>query len=146
MRLRYFASVEDAIPRCPNCRPIAMPRFITSWATGFLSQSCSYGKPLGSKDLAIFESGFRLLMSDVCTLPKITNLSSLILHFRYFPEKTDAVTWLIYSSLRTSIREGSRSRSRSKSRSKRKYSTGLWLANIWRYKGKRGLRIKEKDL
>jgi hypothetical protein len=62
---------------------------------------------------------------------------------------------LIYSSLRTSIRgeRRSRSRSRSKGRSRRKRSTGLRLANIWRYRGRRGLwikrtylRIKKKDL
>jgi hypothetical protein len=58
---------------------------------------------------------------------------------------------LIYSSLRTSIR-GER-RSRSRSRSGRKRGTGLRLANIWRYRGRRGLqikrtylRIKKKDL
>jgi hypothetical protein len=59
---------------------------------------------------------------------------------------------LIYSSLWTSIRGESRSRSRSRSRgrsrgrSRRKRSTGLRLANIWRYGGRGGLRIKRTYL
>jgi hypothetical protein len=53
---------------------------------------------------------------------------------------------LIYSSLRTSIIGGSRSRSRGRGRSRRRRGAGLRLANIWRYRGRRGLRIKRAYL